>query len=132
MPKKKRKKRKSRYHRGEYKSIKSGTTYKFRSEWEAKYMVHLDTDPLVSSWTYEQTVIEYISNIRTKKVRRYYPDFTVNYSDGRSEVIEIKPRYKVNQLLIKKKSDAARSWCLTRGIEYKIITEIELKEMGLL
>ena len=95
-------------------------------------MVHLDTDPLVSSWTYEQTVIEYISNIRTKKVRRYYPDFTVNYSDGRSEVIEIKPRYKVNQLLIKKKSDAARSWCLTRGIEYKIITEIELKEMGLL
>ena len=95
-------------------------------------MVHLDSDPAVVSWTYEQTVIEYISNIRTKKIRKYYPDFCITYSDGHVEVVEVKPKRKLEQAVVKKKAEAARLWCASRGMTYRILTEIELKDMGLL
>jgi len=95
-------------------------------------MVHLDSDPEVESWSYEQTVIEYVSNIRSKKVRKYYPDFLVKYRDGRGEVIEVKPKRKLEQLTVRKKAAAARAWCSERGLTYRILTEIELKDMGLL
>ena len=95
-------------------------------------MVHLDGDDTVVSWTYEQTVIEYVSNIRTKKVRKYYPDFYVKYSDGREEILEVKPKRKLDQLTVRKKAEAARTWCGERGLTYRILTEIELKDMGLL
>ena len=95
-------------------------------------MVYLDADPTVASWTYEQTIIEYVSNIRTKKIRRYYPDFCVTYSDGHVEIIEVKPKRKLTQATVKKKTDAAHAWCTERSITYKIVTEVELKELGLL
>ena len=128
----KKKKRRGHYQRGEYTSTKSGQVCKFRSGWEEKVMHHLDSDPTVVSWTYEQTVIEYVSNIRTKKVRRYYPDFYVKYSDGREEVLEVKPKRKLDQLTVRKKAEAARSWCASRGMTYRMLTETELKELGLL
>jgi len=95
-------------------------------------MVYLDANPEVKSWTYEQTVIEYVSNIRTKKVRRYYPDFYVKYQDDREEIIEVKPKRKLDQAAVKKKAEAARMWCDDRRMTYRILTEIELKNMGLL
>lgn len=133
MPsKKKKKKRKGHYRRGEYTSTKTGQVCKFRSGWEEKYMAHLDSDPLVESWSYEQTIIEYISNIRTKKVRRYYPDFFVRYSDGRVEIVELKPKRKLDHLTVKKKTTAALVWCAARGMTFRLLTEVELKDMGLL
>jgi TnsA endonuclease N terminal len=128
----KKRKRKGHYQRGEYTSVKTGQVCKFRSGWEEKVMVHLDSQPDVETWTYEQTVIEYISNIRTKKIRKYYPDFYVRYRDGREEVVEVKPKRKLDQLTVKKKAEAATSWCAARGMSYRILTEIELKVMGLL
>lgn len=134
MPPRKRKKRKRKghYHRGEYTSTKTGQLCKFRSGWEEKYMAHLDADPQVVLWTYEQTVIEYLSNIRTKKIRRYYPDFYVKYQDGREEILEVKPKRKLEQTTVKKKAEAARQWCSDHGMTYRILTEIELKDIGLL
>jgi len=95
-------------------------------------MVYLDSLIDVSTWSYEQTVIEYISNIRTKKIRRYYPDFTVTFSDGHVEVLEVKPKRKLEQAAVKKKAVAAQSWCDKMGYTYKIITEVEMKSLGLL
>jgi hypothetical protein len=133
MQKKPRKRKKrGRYQRGEYVSVKTGMLCKYRSGWEEKVMVYLDTNPVVKHWTYEQTVIEYVSNIRTKKIRRYYPDFYVKYQDDKEEIIEVKPKRKLEQAVIKKKTAAAESWCKDRGMTYRILTEIELKSMGLL
>ena len=133
MPKIKKKKRKGRrFHRGDYTCNKTGMTYSFRSGWEQKMMQYLDSSSEVESWTYEQIVIEYISNIRTKKIRRYYPDFFVKYFDGHCELLEIKPKRKIEQLAVRKKAEAARAWCETRNITYKILTEIDLKILGLL
>lgn len=131
-PKKKRKrKRKGHYIRGTYTSPLAGEC-KYRSGWELKVMVHLDADPNVETWSYEKTVIEYVSNVRTKKIRKYYPDFLVKYKDGRVELLEVKPKRKLEQLTVRKKAEAAREWCKVNGLTYKILTEVELKELGLL
>ena len=95
-------------------------------------MSYLDEIDGVESWTYEQIVIEYISNIRTKKIRKYYPDFFIKYSDGHCEVVEIKPKRRLDQFNVKKKIAAAKSWCGDKGYEFKIITEVELKQLNLL
>lgn len=95
-------------------------------------MTYLDADPNVETWSYEKTVIEYVSNVRTKKIRKYYPDFLVKYKDGRVELLEVKPKRKLEQLAVKKKAEAANVWCQANGSTYKILTEIELKELGLL
>ena len=101
-PKKRKKKRKGHYIRGTYTSPIAGEC-KFRSGWEYRLMIHLDSSPDVEFWSYEKTVIEYVSNVRTKKVRKYYPDFLVRYKDGRTELIEVKPKRKLEQATIKKK-----------------------------
>ena len=130
-PKKKKRKRKGRYQRGIHSSPIAGEC-KYRSGWEQKYMVYLDDNPEVASWSYEKLVIEYVSNKKTKKIRKYYPDFQIEYKDGRKVVVEIKPSRKLQQATVVKKIRAAKEWCTEHDMVYKILTEIELKDIGLL
>lgn len=129
-PRRKRKK-KGHYHRGTYISPLAGEC-KYRSGWEQKYMEHLDSNADVVSWSYEKLVIEYVSNQKTKKIRKYYPDFQVEYNDGTKVVVEIKPSRKLDQATIVKKIRAAKEWCTANNMTYKILTEHELKDLGLL
>lgn len=124
--------KRKRYQRGDYKSIKSGETYRYRSGWEFAYMQYLDTCHQVKSWSYESFFIEYISNKKTGKTRKYIPDFKVIYLDDSTELIEIKPKRKLNQLMVRKKCDAAEAWCQMNGMAFKIITENELKGLGII
>ena len=124
--------RKGHYHRGEYTSKKTGQVCKYRSGWEEKYMTYLDSHDQVISWSYESLSIDYVSNKKTGKTRRYIPDFRIEYLDGRTELVEIKPLRKVNKPTVQKKLLAAQAWCNDHGISLKIITEIELKNLGLL
>jgi len=126
------KKKGGRYKRGEYSSIKSGQTCKFRSGWEKVYMEHLDADPDVSTWQYESFSIDYVSNKRTGKIRRYIPDFRVEYTDGSIEIVEIKPSRKLQKPTVQKKLLAAQVWCADHGAILRIMTEIELKAIGVL
>jgi len=130
-PKKKKRKRKGHYQRGIHLSPIAGEC-KYRSGWEQKYMVYLDDNPEVASWSYEKLVIEYVSNKKTKKIRKYYPDFQIEYKDGRKVVVEIKPSRKLQQATVVKKIRAAKEWCTEHDMIYKILTEIELKDIGLL
>ena len=131
VKKKTKRRRKSRYHRGIHSSPIAGDC-KYRSGWEQKYMEHLDADETVASWSYEKLIIEYVSNQKTKKVRKYYPDFQIEYKDGKKVVVEIKPSRKLGQLTVIKKIRAAKEWCTTHNMTYKVLTEIELKDMGLI
>lgn len=133
MPtKRKPRKRKSHYHRGSYTSTKTGQECKFRSGWEERYMKYLDQCEDVLDWSYESFFIDYLSNKRTGKTRKYYPDFKIDYADGRSELVEIKPKKRLEQVLVKKKLAAATEWCTMHDVTLKIITENELKELGIL
>ena len=95
-------------------------------------MKYLDQCDDVLSWTYESFFIDYLSNKRTGKTRKYYPDFKIEYSDGRSELIEIKPKKRLEQVIVKKKLAAASEWCTMHDVTLKVITENELKELGIL
>lgn len=94
-------------------------------------MQWLDANPDVVSYSYEKTIIEYVSNKTTGKLRKYFPDFMVEYAD-RKELIEIKPAKRVTQVKVAKKLDAARVWSATHGVTFKIVTEIEMKAIGLM
>jgi hypothetical protein len=129
-PKNKKRKR-GRYHRGIHTSPLAGEC-NFRSGWEQKYMLYLDADPEVESWAYENLTIEYISNKSTGKVRKYFPDFFVRMKSGQNYVIEIKQKRKLESAVVKKKSEAAERWCASNNATYKILTEIELRQLGII
>lgn len=127
-----RRKRKSRYHTGIHVSTKTGRECKYRSGWELSYMQHLDNDPEVTDWSYEALIIPYLSNTKTGKMRRYFPDFTVQYRDGHEEIVEIKPKRKLTQRTVTKKVLAGHDWARAHGVTYRVMTEHELKGLGLL
>jgi len=125
------KKRKGHYKTGLHVSPKAGDC-NYRSGWEKSYCEHLDADPTVKTYAYEGIVVAYINNIRSGKLRKYFPDFLVEYTDGRKILVEIKPKKRVDQLQVQKKLRAAEQWCLDHGATLEVVTEVELKLLGLL
>ncbi len=95
-------------------------------------MRYLDAFSEISSWSYEKIIIEYISNKKTGKVRKYYPDFFLEFKSGEKVLVEIKQKRKLQTAIVKKKMLAAEQWCKDHGATYKILTEIELKELGII
>lgn len=120
--KKTRRKRKGRYKTGIYRSKKCILPIKYRSSWEKEVCKFLDADPNVLEYGYECVSIPYISNLRTKKVRLYFPDFLVTYVNGTKKLIEVKRKDKLNDPKVLKKAEAAREWSKKQGIEYEFWT----------
>jgi hypothetical protein len=74
----------------------------------------------------------YIANIRSGKLRKYFPDFLVEYVNGDRILVEIKPKKRLEQAKVQKKLVAAQQWCQEHAATLKVITEIELRELGLM
>lgn len=143
------------YHQGKFKA-KNPSKYRgdvseiiYRSSWELKLMMRLDSNPNVLWWSSESTVIPYRSPV-DGKVHRYFVDFSVclNQVDGSTKkmLIEVKPAvqtkapvlqegkkqtrkyvkevltYGVNQA----KWKAATEFAKRHGFEFKVFTEKEL------
>lgn len=128
-----------------YKGDSSNIIY--RSSWELKLLMHLDSHPDVLEYSSEEVVIPYRSPI-DNKVHRYFVDFYVKKrnTDGTIEscLIEVKPKYqtqppKVQPKPTKKyltevknwgvnsaKWEAAREYCNNRNWKFYIFTEYEL------
>ena len=121
----------------------------YRSLWERKFMVYCDLNENIMEWASEEFFIPYLDPT-TNRVRRYFPDFFVKYQDKngklRNTVIEVKPmRETVKPVQTKGKSrktmlteninyaknqakwKAAREFCADRKLEFKIMTEKELR-----
>lgn len=119
----------------------------YRSGYEFKYMVFLDTHPDVLKWGSEVMIIPY--RAPDGLVRRYYPDFVVQFREKNGKtvnwMVEIKPHvqtqppkqpkkgvtkkfleeletYEIN----KAKWEAATAYCNKVGLEFKVLTEAEL------
>lgn len=105
---------------------------KYRSGWEKKYMQYLDDDPTCVSYMYEHVTISYVSNARSGRIRKYIPDLLVNRCNDYIELVEIKPSNKVNKRLNLKKYLAANKWCEENNVKYVLLTEVELKTLGVL
>jgi hypothetical protein len=128
LPRKRR--RGKRYHTGQHNSPKGGIM-KYRSNWELQFMLYLDGNEKVVSYSYEAIKIPYVSNKKTGKVRNYLPDFFINWEDGTSEVVEIKPKKKLAGALVQKKVLAGEAWCNANKMTWRIVTEESLKALGI-
>lgn len=96
-----------------------------------KYAVHLDNDPNVLSYSYETLKISYVSNVKTGKLRNYKPDFIVE-RQGLITIVEIKPTRFLTKRAIIKKLMAGREYAAAHGMAYEVLTEHELRGLGLL
>lgn len=120
----------------------------YRSGWELKLMLYLDSRKDVVSWGSEEVIIPYRSPI-DGKIHRYFPDFIVTKinKQGKKEtaIIEVKPYYQtippennnkkskkrfLNEVytwgLNEAKWKAANEYCKDRGWTFHIFTEKEL------
>jgi len=94
-------------------------------------MLYLDGNEKVVSYSYESIKIPYVSNKKTGKVRNYLPDFFINWEDGNSEVVEIKPKKKLAGALVQKKVLAGEAWCNANKMSWRVVTEESLKALGI-
>lgn len=119
----------------------------YRSRWELKFMMYLDSHPNVVQWGSEELVIPYRSPI-DNRMHRYFPDFIVKKKNpnGMVEtvVVEIKPKKEtrppevinkpnkryINEVMTWGKNSAkwkaATEFCKDRGWKFEILTEDHL------
>jgi len=109
-------------------------------------MIWLDNNIKAISWSSESIVIPYLMG---DKPHRYFPDFKVTYHNNTTYLYEIKPYNQTNppvkpssrksskyineQLTYVKnicKWKSAINYCLDRGWNFRLLTEKELKAMG--
>ena len=122
--KRKKRKKKSRYHTGSHKSPKCKAIVKYRSGWEKTVCEHLDANPDVLAYEYEELIIPYLANKKTGKIRNYFPDFLVYYKDGSRILVEVKRKNLLGNLIVKKKAKAAEEWCRKQqNVKYEFWTD---------
>lgn len=93
----------------------------FDSGLEQLMMKRLESDPHVSKWTKRHgIVIPWIDG--QKHLRRYHPDFLVEYADKSRKLVEGKDKSKIDTDEVQRKRQAAELWCKRRRMEYVIIT----------
>jgi hypothetical protein len=101
---------------GYFKSSKIGYVL-YRSSWELAAYELLDRDDLVKKYIAEPFAIEYTHNDKTAN---YYPDLLVEYTDGRLELIEIKPKGLIQDPVVRSKFKAACAYCKLHEIRFKV------------
>lgn len=93
----------------------------YDSALEREYMVELERDPAVKSWTKKHGIkIPYRFFGFT---RHYWPDFLVEYQNGSKEIHETKGLPLLLWLSTKLKGQTADEFCKSQGWKYKTITK---------
>lgn len=104
-----------------------GSVVSLRSSYELKYVQLLNNNQNVVSIEYEPIRIKYKDPQGNTKV--YIPDFKVTYTDH-IELIEIKPKFRTTDEVVRSKSSYALEYCKSVGWDYRIITEDDLFASG--
>ena len=107
-----------------------------------------DANPNVKKWMSEGTIVPYRSKL-DGRMHRYYVDFTVQFTNGQTVLFEIKPlRQTMKPRYQKRKTkkhlsevytytrnvskwEAAKEFARQNNISFQILTENELKKMGM-
>jgi len=113
-----------------------------RSSWETRFAIWCDKNPQIKKWSSEETVVPYVSPVDARP-HRYFVDFKVQTSSGKTYLVEIKPKqqtfppqgtqktkryltevstYLVNQA----KWEYATRYAKERGWEFIVLTEDDL------
>jgi hypothetical protein len=110
------------HYLGRVETVKGGLCG-FRSWWERRAIDVLETDPTISSFSYESLVVPYTWS---GQPRRTVPDFLVTLVTGSILVAEVKPSGYVKNPKEQAKAEAVRAFCATRGWLYETWTEARL------
>ena len=120
----------------------------YRSLWERNAFRWIDANANIVAWNSEEVVVPYICGT-DNKVHRYFMDLWFKTSDGKTYIVEIKPkrqtqppkepkrktrRYiKESLTYIKNQSkwEAASEFAADRGWHFQVWTEDTLKSMGI-
>ena len=112
----------------------------FRSSYEKKFVLWLESSPQVKHWGSECFNIPYYS-VLDQKMHNYYPDYFVEMMNGDKIVVEVKPH---NQTVkpVNENCWAAREYvrnvckwqetikfCNKKGYKFKIITEKTINKL---
>lgn len=120
-----------KYRRAVDKYMNGGRYPFYRSSWELKFYKYCDMSENVEYWGSEILSIPYISP-KDGQVHRYFPDVFVKTKDGRKFIIEIKPEKQRNNPINRAKWESARNYAKRIGAEFIVLSEKELKSMGLI
>ena len=120
----------------------------YRSLWERKAFKWCDENPEIISWSSEEIVIPYILKTDGRR-HKYYPDLKITYANGKTIIVEIKPKRQTKAPKVKarkgpkyikevyaygmntSKWEYAKVYAKDRGWGFEIWTEDELKEKGI-
>lgn len=105
-------------------SIKNGCEIFYGSSYEKIAFMLLEQLSTVAQYSRCHFSILYADP--SGKIRRYIPDIIVTYVDASCDVIEIKPKYAMDDAFVLAKAEAARRYCADRGMRYQVWTEAEL------
>ena len=111
-----------------------------RSLWERNVCKFCDETPNIIKWSSEEIAIPYVNPL-DEKVHNYYPDFLIQFKNGsglHTWMVEVKPKKqtylkenaskkeKAIWIMNSAKWQAAKKYCDTHNIVFKIVTEKDL------
>lgn len=136
----------SRYNQGYInpKSCKKLIDYSkpiiYRSSYERRFMIWLESCPKVLRWGSECCCIPYL--FVDGKMHKYYPDYYIEYEDGTKMLVEIKPSNQTHPP-VNENSWAAKEWiknsckwkaalefCEAKGFKFQILTEKTINKLS--
>ena len=148
MSKSDRKPRKGIYKLPKHNKYRGSHEPVYRSSWELQMCKWCDANPNVKQWMSEVTIVPYRSKL-DGRMHRYYVDFTVQFTNGQTVLFEIKPLKQTMKPRYQKRKtkkhlsevytytrniskwEAAREFARQNNVSFQILTENELKKMGM-
>lgn len=112
----------------------------YRSSYEKKFIVWLESSTNVIRWGSECCCIPYL--FVDGKTHKYYPDYYVEFKDGAKMLVEIKPYNQTHKPTNEDNAWANREWarnsckwkaamefCESKGLQFKILTEKTIERL---
>mgnify|MGYP003628179872 FL=1 len=116
----------------------------FRSSWERKFCIYCERTPDIEAWSSESVKVKYF-NPSDNKYHTYYPDYLVRLTNGKTFLVEVKPKSQLKKpnkpkrqtpktiksykwaynawMLNMLKKEAAEHFCKSRNWKFLLVTE---------
>ena len=125
------------------------TNVNYRSSWEKQAFMWLEKNDNVEWWNSEEMIVPYYYDV-DKKRHKYHVDLTIKWKNGKTVMVEIKPKRQTIAPKVKNpkskrslneaftfimntnKWEAATEVAKDNGWKFEIWTEIELRQKGIL
>ena len=106
--------------KGYYFSTKLNDNIPYRSSYELAYLKQLESDPLVVGYQYEAVRIPYFFE---EQEHTTIPDFLVHYTDGHTELVEVKANWCLNNLDVQARLEAMKKYAEDHDWTFRLVTK---------